>query len=156
MTEIISIRSAVIEDLPILIEFEQGIVFAERPFDPQLKSGRISYYDLGEMIVNPDAEILVAEHIGTLVGSGSIHIKTSKAYVSHDVYSYLGFMYVDPNYRGQGINKLIIDGLAAWSRSRGIHEMQLDVYDKNEGAIRAYEKYGFKKSLVQMRIELDQ
>jgi GNAT superfamily N-acetyltransferase len=63
-------------------------------------------------------------------------------------------MYVEPDYRGLGINKLIIDNLIDWSKQQGIFDLYLDVYDGNDTAIRAYEKVGFSKSLVEMKINL--
>ena len=49
MSDII-IRDARLEDLPVLLEFEQGIVTAERPFDPTLAADPISYYDIKRLI----------------------------------------------------------------------------------------------------------
>ena len=65
-------------------------------------------------------------------------------------------MFVEPEYRGQRINQLIVDGLIQWSRSKGVYEIILDVYDGNTAAIRAYEKVGFEKNLVQMRLNLEE
>ena len=39
-------REATLKDLHTLLEFEQGIIAAERPFDGTLKEGEIHYYDL--------------------------------------------------------------------------------------------------------------
>ena len=39
----INIRKAHPDDLEKLLEFEQGIISAERPFDPTLKEGKIHY-----------------------------------------------------------------------------------------------------------------
>ena len=46
----IQFRVANLTDLPILLQFEQGIITAERPFDPTLKPDPISYYNLEELI----------------------------------------------------------------------------------------------------------
>ena len=61
MTADIIIRSATPEDLPTLLTFEQGIIRAERPYDHMLKPNPISYYDVGALIVDPDAEVAVVE-----------------------------------------------------------------------------------------------
>jgi hypothetical protein len=37
------IRKATIDDLPVLLQFEQGIISAERPFDSTLLPDPISY-----------------------------------------------------------------------------------------------------------------
>ncbi|MEO9894342.1 GNAT family N-acetyltransferase [Aurantibacter sp.] len=149
----IIIRKANIKDLASLLEFEQGIIKAERPFDPTLADDPISYYDLKELIASDTAEILVGEHKGKLIASGYANIKQAKSYLDHKRFSYLGFMYTDPNYRGKGLNRRIVDGLKEWSFEKGVKEIRLTVYEENIGAIKAYEKVGFKNHLIEMRIE---
>jgi GNAT superfamily N-acetyltransferase len=152
----IFIRKAELEDLPILLQFEQGIIEAERPLDQTLKTGNISYYDIVELIVSDEAEVIVAIIDNKIVGSGYAKIKQAKPYLDHEYYAYLGFMFTDKNYRGQNINGLIIEGLKQWCITKNILELRLDVYDSNVGAIRAYEKVGFKKDMVNMRIRLNE
>ncbi|MEM8893772.1 MAG: GNAT family N-acetyltransferase [Bacteroidota bacterium] len=147
-------RSAKPEDLPVLLEFEQGIIDAERPFDQTLKDGHISYYDLGAFIEAKNVEVLVAEADGQIIASGYIKIEQGKAYHKHDRYGYIGFVYVRPEYRGKGVVQQIINGLNNWAKSQGISEVRLDVYAENDSAVRAYEKAGFGKNLVEMRIDL--
>ncbi|MET1256471.1 GNAT family N-acetyltransferase [Aliikangiella maris] len=151
-----TIRSAVIEDLPILLTFEQGIIAAERPFDPCLKESPISYYDIGEMIRAEDSEVLVAENAGEIIASGYAKVLQAKTYLKYQQFAFLGFMFVKPAYRGQGVNQLLTDGLIQWSRSKGLKEIRLQVYNENAGAIRAYEKSGFSRHLIEMRLNLDE
>ncbi len=151
----IEIREARLDDLPILLQFEQGIIDYERPFDPTLDVDPISYYNLEELIHSEKAHVLVAETNGQLVGSGYAKVLAAKKYLDHEQYSYLGFMYTDPKYRGIGINQQIVDGLKNWSKSKGVLEMRLEVYDENASAVRAYGKAGFKKNLVEMRYRID-
>jgi RimJ/RimL family protein N-acetyltransferase len=61
-------------------------------------------------------------------------------------------MYVEPAYRGKGVNQLIIDALKSWALLQGLTELRLDVYISNEIAIRAYEKAGFTPYLINMRM----
>ena len=63
-------------------------------------------------------------------------------------------MYVEPAHRGNGINGRIIDALKSWCRSRHIAEMRLEVYDRNLGAVQAYEKAGFSRHMLVMRMNL--
>lgn len=151
----ISIRSATKEDLPILYDFEQGIVEWERPFDETLKEGHINYYDLRSMIEAEHTEVIVAEIDHEIVGSAYVDIKSAEAYLKHSYYGYLGFMFVKPKFRGMGISNTIISHLKGWLLTKNITELRLDVYDENLSAIHAYEKAGFKKHLVNMRIGLE-
>jgi GNAT superfamily N-acetyltransferase len=150
----INIRKARLEDLNILLEFEQGIITAERPYDPTLKEGKINYYDIEKMITAAHIEVVVAEIGAKIVGSGYARIETAKPYLNHDNYAYLGFMYTDPLHRGKGVNAIIIEDLKEWCLSQKITELRLDVYNDNPSAIRAYEKVGFKKHLLNMRVDL--
>ena len=154
MDEII-IRPATFADMDTLLRFEQGVITAERPFDSTLKDEHINYYDLVGMIERPDIELLVAELNGELIGSGYARIEEAKVYLKHPKHAYLGFMYVDPAHRGKGVNQKIITALKKWATERNINELRLEVYYDNLPAIKAYEKVGFSKLMIEMRLPND-
>jgi len=153
MNEVI-IRKATFDDMDTLLVFEQGVITAERPFDPTLKTSDTRYYDIEKMITADHIEIVVAELNNELIGCGYARIEDAKPYLQHTQHAYLGFMFVIPQHRGKGVNKKIIDKLAKWSFSQHITELRLDVYYNNEPAIRAYEKSGFTRHMVEMRMPL--
>ena len=66
----------------------------------------------------------------------------------------MGFMYVDPDFRGQGIIQTIIEELKQWSISLKIFETRLEVYSDNESAIKAYQKKGFIIRMIEMKMKL--
>ncbi|SNZ01902.1 GNAT family N-acetyltransferase [Flagellimonas pacifica] len=146
-------RNATSEELSILLDFEQELIKAERPFDVTLREDPISYYDIGKMIEDDEACVTVAEVEGQLVASGYAIVKKARHYLNHEYYSYLGFMYTHPDYRGKGINAKIIEELKKWSHKKGLMEIRLTVYSDNLPAIKAYEKVGFKKHIIEMRLE---
>lgn len=148
----VNIRPATIHDLPLLLKFEQEIINAERPFDVTIKKGAVSYYDIEAMIQDPQACIVVAEIEKKVVASGYAIPKKARHYLDHEYYAYLGFMYTDQQYRGKGINAMIVDELKKWSESAGFKEIRLTVYNDNLSAIKAYEKVGFKKHIIEMRL----
>nr|WP_297765738.1 GNAT family N-acetyltransferase [uncultured Muriicola sp.] len=130
----VRIREAVESDLATLLQFEQALIEAERPFDPTIRTGHLHYYDLKEFITNKEAMVVVAEVDGQIVSSGFGIAKTARSYLDHEQYAYLGFMYTLAEYRGQGINGKIVEV---------------------DPAIIAYEKVGFKKHIIEMRISSD-
>lgn len=150
----ITIRPATNADLETLLRFEQGVIIAERPFDPTIQPGPINYYDLPYMISAPEIELVVAEQDGQLIGSGYARIDKARHYLKYTHHAYLGFMYVEPEHRGKGVNKLILETLAQWARSKSLTELRLDVYTENKPAINAYEKAGFTQILTEMRLGL--
>jgi ribosomal protein S18 acetylase RimI-like enzyme len=148
----LSCRQATPKDLKTLLEFEQGIIAAERPFDTTLKKDPIHYYDLEEYIKSEGVEVVVVEANEKVVGSGHALIKPAKPYLDHETYAYLGFMYTHPDYRGMGVNQLVVDHLKQWAAKKGVKEIRLTVYNDNIPAIRAYEKAGFGKHFLEMRL----
>ncbi|SHN43924.1 GNAT family N-acetyltransferase [Chitinophaga sp. CF418] len=147
-------RKATLNDLPVLDNFLQQLVNAERPFDETIKEGIVIYYDLRALMESDDAELLVLEGNGRLVGCGYADIRKAKSYLKYEEYAHLGFMYVMPEYRGMGLNQQLITALKQWVLSKGIREVRLEVYEENAAAVKAYEKAGFKKLLSTMRCEI--
>ncbi|MCC9063396.1 GNAT family N-acetyltransferase [Flavobacterium piscisymbiosum] len=150
----IAIRSAKNSDLPKLAKFLQVLVDAERPFDPTLKTGEIFYYDIQELILDQKTEVLVVDYNSEVIGCGYAQIREANEYEQHEVFGYLGFMFVDEEFRGKGISNLLLNDLKKWILNQGINEVRLQVYDENESAVRAYEKAGFKKLTTMMRCNI--
>ena len=63
-------------------------------------------------------------------------------------------MYVAPEHRRKGVNNKILENLAQWCKSKNIHEIRLEVYNDNIDALKAYEKAGFTKHFIEMRLEI--
>jgi ribosomal protein S18 acetylase RimI-like enzyme len=152
--ENITTRPAENADLPKLAEFLQILVEAERPFDVTLKEGEIFYYSISDLIADQATQIMVVENNGQIIGCGYAQIRSAKPYEKHEVFGYLGFMFVSPEFKGKGINGLLLDDLKKWILSQGITEVRLEVYSENEPAVKAYEKAGFKKLLTTMRCDI--
>ena len=153
MEEVI-IRAATLNDLDTLFRFEQNVISTERPFDPTIKRNDINYYDIKQMITAPHVELVVAESANKIVGCGYARIEDAKIYLNHAKHAYLGFMYVEPAYRGKGVNQKIIETLKHWAVAQNVTELRLEVYYQNLGAIKAYEKAGFTRLMLEMRLDI--
>jgi GNAT superfamily N-acetyltransferase len=147
-------RTASLQDRVALLKLEQNVVEAERPYNLSIRPRDAIYYDLDTLLTSEASHVIVAEAEGLIIGTGYAQLQASKSSLKHTRHSYLGFMYVSPEYRGLGINKQIIDRLIDWSKEQGVTDFYLDVYAENEAAIRAYEKVGFAKSMIEMKINL--
>ncbi len=144
------VRPAQLADIPMLREFEQGVIAAEREFATNLIDGPVKYYDLKALIESDDAQLVVVERDAKLIASGYARMEMDKPYFTPQRYAYLGFMYVVPEQRGKGIIKHVFEALFAWSAEQGIEAHKLEVYSSNAAAIRAYEKLGFKAEMTTM------
>ena len=154
--EEIKIRKALLNDLELLLAFEQDLIKTERPFDPTIKPDPVNYYDLRTMLTAPNVEVVIAEVNNKIIASGYARIDRSKPFLKHQNHAYLGFMYVLPEFRGQGVNKKIIDALKNWAATQNINEFRLEVYYENVSAIKAYEKIGFSRYSLEMRYNLNE
>jgi ribosomal protein S18 acetylase RimI-like enzyme len=152
----IKIRKALLPDLEQLLRFEQDLIKTERPFDPTVKPDPVNYYDLKAMLSDKAIEMVVAEVNDKVIASGYARIDKSKPYSRHSHQAYLGFMYVTPEYRGQGINKKIMEVLKEWAVAQNVTEFRLEVYCDNASAVKAYEKFGFSRYFLEMRFNLDE
>lgn len=151
---ILKFRAANIDDLVPLISLEQKVIEAERPYNSSIKNSGAHYYDIENLISSDESYMLIAEVSGDIVATGYATIRASKPSLSHEIDAYLGFMYVHSDYRGQGVNKGIVDRLIMWSRDNGANDLYLDVYSENTPAISAYIKAGFSPSIIEMKLNL--
>ena len=151
----VTIRNATLEDLPELLEMEQGLIADERPYDPTIRQEPVRYYDLPGMLEDINTKFLVADDGSQILSCGYAFRREPRHYLDHDAYAYFGFMYTLPAYRGRGFNGRIIDGLKEWAAQMGLFEVRLTVYTDNTPAIRAYRKAGFNSHLEEMRLRLE-
>ena len=147
-----NIREAVTGDLPRLLELEQNIVDSERPYDAYIKTHDVSYYDIPALISDPASFLIVVESGRNVVGCGYAQVRDSKPCLTHDRHCYLGFIYLEPECRGQGMGQTIVDALLKWGKAQGMKHFQLGVYSENRAAIRAYEKAGFREITATMEM----
>ena len=106
------------------------------------------------LLTDADTEIFVAESDSKVIASGYATIRRAKPFFKHERYAYLGFMYVEANYRGKGVIQLVLDALIAWAANNGAAEVRLEVYAHNRPALWAYQKAGFEALLTEMRMPL--
>lgn len=148
----IKIRPATPEDLTTLKEFEQGLIDAERPFDTTIRKHPVQYYDLEKLIPAADCNVLIATVDDEIVACGMVLIAIGRPYLNHSDYANIRFLYTKPEHRGRGINAMIINQLITWAHEQNLFEIRLTVYQNNIPAIKAYEKVGFKKHIIEMRL----
>ncbi|WP_276392795.1 GNAT family N-acetyltransferase [Eudoraea chungangensis] len=152
MLKDIVVRKATLDDLPTLQKFEQALIRAERPFDPTIREDPLKYYSLEKILTDKNAVVYVAEHLSEIVSCGSVTIREARPYLDHEEFANFGFMFTLKKYRGFGINGMIMENCKEWTSLKGFKEMRLTVYTENQSAIAAYEKVGFKRHLIQMRM----
>ena len=64
---------------------------------------------------------------------------------------YVSEVYVDQRLRGQGFGTQLLEVAEAEARDRGIPALYIHTEASNTGAIRLYERFGFRMERVQLR-----
>ena len=61
---------------------------------------------------------------------------------------------VDPNHRGHGVGRRLLDETLAMLRSRGARQIVLSTAERNESAQRLFARLGFRRTMIEMTREL--
>lgn len=159
-TPVVTIRAATLEDLPSLGRLGTLLVQQHHDFDgarfiPAAPQTPVMYAKfLGSQIGNPDAVMLVAECDGEIVGytygglEGFDYMSLrSPAGVGYD-------LIVDPAHRGLGAGRALLDALLAAFSARGAVQVVLMTAEKNDFAQRMFGAAGFRRTMVEMTLEL--
>jgi ribosomal protein S18 acetylase RimI-like enzyme len=137
------------------------LVREHHDFDPQrfiaampgTENGYASY--LGSQLEEPSVVILVAERDGKVIAYSYSGIEGTD-YMS--LRGPAGAMYdivVDPDYRQQGVGRMLLDATLDALESRGMPRVVLSTAEKNVAAQRLFDRAGFRRTMIEMTRELD-
>ncbi|WNJ16825.1 GNAT family N-acetyltransferase [Pontibacter sp. G13] len=62
---------------------------------------------------------------------------------------------VDQSARGKGIGKALVEASQLWAKDLGVTQVQLKVYDKNQGAMKFYDHIGFEPLAHRLKLDLE-
>ena len=100
--------------------------------------------------------VLVAEENGAVIGYAYAGVEDwdymalrGPAGVLHDIV-------VDPEHRGRGAGRLLLDAALAFLRSRGVPRVVLWRATRNASAQRLFESAGFRHTMIEMTCELEE
>ncbi|HKG91509.1 MAG TPA: GNAT family N-acetyltransferase [Gemmatimonadaceae bacterium] len=155
------VRRATSADLPRLGRLGALLVEAHHDFDPLrfLPTRNRTPADYAKFMIaqlaDPDVVVLVADDNGDVIGY---------AYGAVEGYDYMSLrgpagvlhdVIVDPEYRGRGVARLLLDAALAHLKSRGAPRVVLTTAERNEEAQRLFESAGFRRTMIEMTRELD-
>jgi ribosomal protein S18 acetylase RimI-like enzyme len=65
-------------------------------------------------------------------------------------------IFVDPDHRGGGVGRLLLDETLSMLRARGARQIVLATAERNEAAQRLFARMGFRRTMIEMTRELDE
>ena len=102
--------------------------------------------------------ILVAEEQGKILAHAIVLIEKvspkMRAYYTYDKKALLVHLYVDENYRRQGIGTALMKYTLQYLSQQAVEFVDLEVYPQNPEAIALYHKIGFQDVWIKKRFKL--
>lgn len=148
------LRDARREDVPAIVRMlaDDALGAARESLGEPLPQAYLDAFEA--MRANPDNRLLVAEQEGAIVATmqlvfipGLSHRGTTRAVIEA--------VRVEAARRGQGLGREIVRQALAIARERGARMVELTSHKSRVDAHRFYEKLGFAKSHVGMKLTLD-
>jgi ribosomal protein S18 acetylase RimI-like enzyme len=98
----------------------------------------------------PDAAIFVADERAQVIGYAYVAIESydymslrGPAGVLHDII-------VDPERRGRGVGRRLLEATLAYLESRALSQIVLSTAERNEAAQRLFASMGFRRTMIEM------
>ncbi|GIH13717.1 GNAT family N-acetyltransferase [Rugosimonospora africana] len=152
------IRLASVEDLPAVVALSAGL-FAEDgglrdeylDVDWPNREGR-RYY--GAVITTQHAACWVAVLDGRTVGY--LVARVNGPYPTRPIkVGELENVFVEPDYRGQGVGTGLVAAFARWAADSGAQRLAVTAYAANERAIAFYRRHGFTPRSLSLESGVD-
>jgi ribosomal protein S18 acetylase RimI-like enzyme len=154
------VRHATLADMPTVGKLGALLVRAHHDWDPQrfmsasrhTAEGYASF--LGTQLDEGDVAVMVAEQGGRVVGYIYAAVQPRDWMSLRDEAGVLHDIVVDPEHRGVGVGRMLLDATLAFFKTRGMPRVVLETAEKNELAHRLFEKAGFRRTMIEMTREL--
>ncbi|MBO4107341.1 GNAT family N-acetyltransferase [Streptococcus suis] len=153
------IRLASQADISVLIDLLQDILQVHHQARPDIfKSAgqKFSEEELRALLDNPAKPVFVYEVEGQVVGHLFCELITATGDVLEPVKTlFINDLCVASAARGQKIGEQFYDFALSYAKEQGCHNLTLDVWADNAGAVRFYERLGMKSQKFRMEQIID-
>lgn len=155
-----SIRDARRDDLPDLGRLGTLLVEEHHSFDAKrfiaatVRTPQHYASFLGSQLDSDTACLVVADVDGRVVGYALATLEGFDYPMLRGPAAVLHDLIVSPEQRGQGIGRLLLETMLAQLHARGAPRVVLSTAQQNESAQRLFERFGFRRTMVEMTCEL--
>jgi len=118
---------------------------------PEADYGRF----LESRVDDPECVVLVAERAGEIVGYVYAGFEPLSWKELRAPCGFVHDVYVDVSAHHQGIGEALVHSAIAWARAKGLPRVVLWSASKNETAQRLFQRMGFRRTMVEMTLELE-
>jgi len=151
------VRDAVPADRKAIAEIYRTLFEAMSNLQPQYIQAAEQDPDfILKIITESKKDILVAQCGVQLLGFALVlmtHTPPYRCFVPHP-YADLLDLAVLPDARGNGLGTLLLQAVKGWAKAYGADYLELDALSNNQGAVRLYEREGFRECMKTFRASL--
>lgn len=150
----VAIRKAEPRDIPRIMELLSQVLEVHASKRPDLfKSGTTKYApaELEEMIADSERPIFVGEHNGIVQGYAfCVFQRHEERNTPRYTTLYIDDLCVDEKSRGMHVGRSLYEYVLKFAKESGCHNVTLNVWACNEGAMKFYEKCGLSVQKIGM------
>jgi GNAT superfamily N-acetyltransferase len=159
-TTAVVIRRATRADLPALGRLGALLVRGHYGFDPDrfmapaptIEEGYAWF--LGTQLKEDDVVVFVAERGGDVLGYVYAGVEPRSWKELREEAGFIHDVVVDEHGRRSGVAAALIEHANQWLRTRGMPRVMLWTADQNSTAQRLFTRLGFRRTMVEMTLEL--
>jgi GNAT superfamily N-acetyltransferase len=118
------------------------------PRDPAAMEHYFATLEHSDRSLDPGAEGFIAELAGSPAGVMTMHQDAD--YFTGHPRAHVDHLVVALEMEGRGVGRALLEFAERWGRARGCHEVVLDVFATNTGALAFYESCGYRPDHVRM------
>jgi ribosomal protein S18 acetylase RimI-like enzyme len=157
LTEIRQATASDLESLTPLFRELDALHVELMPENFRQFTGPIRPFELlQEKVTSPEKALFIALSGTTVAGFVDMQKSSNPEYpmfVPKD-FAFVDNLYVSPEFRGTGLAHTLFEKAKEWAREKGLSSIQLKVYNKNQSAIRFYEREGLVPVSTTFEVEL--
>jgi ribosomal protein S18 acetylase RimI-like enzyme len=158
----VTIRRASEPDLPALGRLGAHLLRTHHAFDPARfmapgadPEGGYAWF-LGPQLAEPDVVVLVAEDgAGAIVGYVYAGLEPQSWKELREPAGFVHDIVIDESAQGRGIARSLMKAAIEWLHDRGAPRVRLWTAPQNAQAQHVFDKLGFRRTMIEMTLELE-
>jgi ribosomal protein S18 acetylase RimI-like enzyme len=154
----IQVRRAEDSDVQALADFALALAHVHKKIDarrfvvPEINAF-LEFFE--SELARAETVLLIAEDRKIPVGYAFVRMEAASIEALSEPSAWLHDLYVDPQFRNQGVGRQLISKAIEAARRLGSRSLMLGVSPANASAIRLYERLGLRATMIEMRLDLE-